>query len=179
MKLPILWIAIILAVPALAVDSPKKSEPARKAAASATQVKPQPKSPAKPQAKATAPAPAAVPAKLTSPDGNPQLPKGAVEVEPGLFKHSAANGEVWMYRRTPFGYSRYQPQKDLIDADKEESQYLVATDNGDSVLFERKTPFGVNKWSRKKSELSGAERLALERVKQGGANRPAAKAGQE
>lgn len=84
-----------------------------------------------------------------------------------------------MYRRTPFGYSRYQPQKDLIDADKEESQYLAATDNGDTVLFERKTPFGVNKWTRKKTELSGAERLALDRAKQGGASRPAAKASQE
>lgn len=174
MKLPILWMAIILAVPALAAESPKKPAPAKKAASSTAQTKAQPKA----QAKATAPATPA-PAKPNSPDGNPQLPKGAVEVEPGLFKHTAGNGEVWMYRRTPFGYSRYQPQKDLIDADKEESQYLVATDNGDTVLFERKTPFGVNKWTRKKTELSGAERLALDRVKQGGTTRPAAKASQE
>lgn len=107
------------------------------------------------------------------------LPKDAVEVEPGLYRHADGKGQVWMYRRTPFGFSRYQPEKELKDADIEEAQYLTAIDKGESVQFERKTPFGVNKWTRRKAELAGAERLAYEKAVQGKAATAAAKPSQE
>ena len=55
----------------------------------------------------------------------------------------------------------------------------LLVDKGDSVQFERKTPFGVNKWTRRKAELSGAERLAYEKAVQGKAATATAKPAQE
>lgn len=151
MKLQILMLMVMLALPGLFAQ-PKKTEPAKKAA---------------PAAKQEA-------SKLP-----PGLPKAAVEVEPGLYRHIDDKGQVWMYRRTPFGFSRYQPEREVKDVDLEEAQYLTAIDKGDSVQFERKTPFGVNKWTRRKSELSGAERIAYEKAAQGKAAASAAKPSQE
>jgi hypothetical protein len=151
MKLQILIMMAMLALPGFGAEA-KKAEPAKKAAAASKQdaVKP--------------------------PAG---LPKSAVEVEPGLFRHIDDKGQVWMYRRTPFGFSRYQPEREVKDVDLEESQYLTAIDKGDSVQFERKTPFGVNKWTRRKAELSGAERLAYEKAVQGKAATATTKPAQE
>jgi len=151
MKLQILMLAAMLALSGLFAQE-KKAEPAKKAGAAAKQEAP----------------------KL--PAG---LPKGAVEVETGLYRHIDNKGQVWMYRRTPFGFSRYQPEREVKDVDLEEAQYLTAIDKGDSVQFERKTPFGVNKWTRRKAELSGAERIAFEKAAQGKAATSAAKPSQE
>jgi hypothetical protein len=44
-------------------------------------------------------------------------------------------------------------------------------EDGDSVRFERNTPFGMQRWKRKKSELTEQEKQIFER-----ASRPAEKA---
>ena len=31
------------------------------------------------------------------------IPKGATEIEPGVFKHKDASGKAFIYRKTPFG----------------------------------------------------------------------------
>jgi len=151
MKLKIAIMMALLALPSFGWQE-KKAEPVKKTAAASRREAP----------------------KL--PAG---LPKGAVEVETGLYRHIDGKGQVWMYRRTPFGFSRYQPDREVKDADLEEAQYLTATDKGDSVQFQRKTPFGVSKWTRRKAELSGAERIAYEKATPGKAATEAAKASQE
>ena len=130
------------------------------------------KAEAKPGMKKTA-------AKMPPQTTTPGLPKTAVEIEPNLWRYIDDKGQVWMYRRTPFGYARYQPEKAVADPDVEEAQFLTAFDLGDTVRFERKTPFGVNKWSRKKSDLTRAEQLALDRASKGPAGASAAKPAQE
>lgn len=79
-----------------------------------------------------------------------------------------------MYRRTPFGVSKWEdqpaaaPQTAAAEADP-----VTATDLGDSVRFERKTPFGTNQWVRKKSELTAEEQAMLARSKDHAAAAPA------
>lgn len=94
------------------------------------------------------------------------LPKDATEVEPGLWKHTDATGKVWMFRRTPFGVSKYPASaaEEASANDEKEAAMIKAIDAGDSVKFERKMPFGVTKWTRKKSELKGAEAIAWKKV---------------
>ncbi|MBK5291977.1 MAG: hypothetical protein JJE04_09910 [Acidobacteriia bacterium] len=90
------------------------------------------------------------------------IPAGAVEVEPGIFQHTDGKGKVWLYRRTPFGIAKYEPESAVETAPSGEG--LLASAEGDSVRFERKTPFGVTRWTKKKSELNAEESAAWKRV---------------
>jgi len=91
----------------------------------------------------------------------PPLPEGAVQIERYAWRATDKDGKVWIYRRTPFGYSKYeaddQPAEEAITD-------LVAVDKGDSVEFQRKTPFGLSKWTKKKDELDANEAAALKRA---------------
>ena len=94
-------------------------------------------------------------------------PKGSVPVEPGLWRYKDDKGKVWMYRRTPFGLAKFAPEAgDMAKADKAESDFIKAEDGGDVVKFERKTPFGTSRWTRKKSQLQGAELEAWKKASQ-------------
>lgn len=130
------------------------------------------------QSKTATPAAAAKPAKAKSktavaaaapapgPTGPISIPKDAVEVEPGLFQAKDAAGKTWHYTRTPFGVRRFEPQH-LEDTTAEEaSRISVVAKDGDTVSFERKTPFGAAKWTKKKDQLNAAEKMAMERPRQ-------------
>ncbi len=41
-------------------------------------------------------------------------------------------------------------------------QLIQTTDAGDTVKFQRQTPFGVTKWEKKKSDLTDEERHLFE-----------------
>jgi len=95
----------------------------------------------------------------TSADTAPTLPKGAIEVEPNLYRYTDAQGKTWLARRTPFGFSRWEdkpapPQPAQVDT----APPIKATDLGDTVRFERQTPFGKNSWLRRKTELTDEEK---------------------
>jgi len=65
-------------------------------------------------------------------------------------------------KRTPFGTARYENQpeeKKKVEAPAN----MRAFEEGDLVRFERKTPFGVAKWTRKRGELDETEQAVLER----------------
>jgi hypothetical protein len=113
-----------------------------------------------PQSKKT-PAP---PAKTIKPL---EIPKNAVETEPGTFRATDSDGKRWIYRKTPFGVSRAEdtPDANAAAAPKpaDSADGVTAVEDGDTVRFERSGPFGVYKWSKKKSELDETERTALER----------------
>jgi len=127
----------------------------------------QPSTSTTPAAKAAVTPAAKVAAKTTSnvPDKKPQLqslPAGAVQVEPYLYRYTDSSGKNWMYRQTPFGMSRWEEgsiQAPQPSADKGEP--VVVTDLGDSVRFQRKTPFGFGTWVRKKTELTDEEKALL------------------
>lgn len=110
------------------------------------------------------------------------VPKEATEVSPGVWRH-VSEGKTWIYRHTPFGYQKRveEPAAETkaetpaaparVDASGRlqtpfgemrarpaaEPQTRV-TENGDSLVFERPNPFGTSRWTRKKTELTEAEK---------------------
>ena len=119
-----------------------------------------PQAPSRNKAKAAAPAAA----KTVKP---PEIPAGAVESETGTFKYTDPEGRKWIYRKTPFGISRLE-DKPASEADGtapvDRASSLKAIEDGDTVRFERPTPFGVHKWQKKKSELDEMEQAAWTRT---------------
>ena len=113
-----------------------------------------------------------------SADTSTVLPKGAIEVEPNLYRYTDATGKNWLAKRTPFGFSRWedkpapsQPAAPALAAQAPAAQVdnatpVKVTDLGDTVRFERPTPFGKNTWVRKKSELDDDEKAWLEAARQ-------------
>ena len=90
------------------------------------------------------------------------VPAGAVQVEPNVYRFTDPQGKVWLYRKTPFGVSRWE-DKPVPQPVIEEKNPTLVKDLGDTVQFERQTPFGVSKWVRKKSDLSEDEKALLVR----------------
>ncbi len=125
-----------------------------------------------PQAKKAAPAASAVPAKRL------EIPKGAVEREPGRFFYTDAGGKKWIFVRTPFGPSRMEDKSsdDIAPATPADPfADIKITESGDTVTFERTGPFGTSKWQKKKSALNETEKAALRRSQDSA--KPVTKAG--
>jgi hypothetical protein len=103
-------------------------------------------------------------------------PKEAVEIAPYTFRYLDARGKVWIYRRTPFGWMKAE-RKDFREA-APAAAVLPEThvvEDGDGVRFERNTPFGMQRWRRKKSELTEQEKQIFERASRPAENAPSAK----
>jgi len=117
--------------------------------------------PVKPAAK-----PSAAVSKPSAPVGKPlAIPKDATENPDGTYSYTDKDGKKWLFSKTPFGISRTEDMtgKAPIFATATPGQYINATDNGDTVKFERQSPFGNTKWEKNKSELNDEERAALAR----------------
>jgi hypothetical protein len=143
----------------------KKTTEAKAAATSASTAKAEAKKEAPAAAKPAPAAPAEHPAdprvtQVYTPK-LPPLPEGAVQVDKNTWRATEKDGKVWIYRRTPFGFSKYEADEKPAE---EALTDLVAVDKGDSVEFQRKTPFGLSKWTKKKSELDENETAALKRA---------------
>jgi len=119
--------------------------------------------------KTTAPAPAKTVKPL-------EIPKDAVESEPGNFHYTDSDGKKWIYRKTPFGVSRTEDKpadsaaasaapSAAAPSGKTTDAGIKAVEDGDIVHFERPGPFGPYKWQKKKSELDENERAALDRTR--------------
>lgn len=117
------------------------------------------------QNKNTATKPAAAKAEPSKPASGPvTIPKDAVEIEPGLFQAKDDQGKVWHYTRTPFGVRRFEPQEQADTTAADAARMIVAGEENGVVRFQRKTPFGLTSWSRKKDQLNAAEKMAVERA---------------
>jgi hypothetical protein len=116
----------------------------------------------KPAESSKSPAEPAEPPRVVYTPSKPKPPEGAVEIKPGLWRLVEKDGKVWHYRQTPFGLAKFDPNETPTESE-EELIGVVAFDKGDSVEFQRKTPFGTTKWTKKKSEMTGPERNAFER----------------
>ena len=99
-----------------------------------------------------------------------KVPADAVKVDSLTHRHTDADGKTWIYRRTPFGLVRYEAEDSETGAKpakpkaSSSSPLLQAFDEGDSVRFEKQTPFGKHRWTRKKTELNDEERAAYEKA---------------
>ena len=100
------------------------------------------------------------------------IPEGAVLDPTGDYRFTDAKGRKWLYRKTPFGVSRREDTAAATPAAnpsatpmakpaKAGAAGMKATEDGDTVHFEKPGPFGVWKWDKKKSELDDAEKAAL------------------
>ena len=94
-----------------------------------------------------------------------EIPAGATQVEPFIYRYTDAQGKTWMYRKSPFGVMKWE-EKDTPQPLVQNADPIVVTDLGDSVRFARKSPFGDQVWTSKKSELSAEEKSILERDQQ-------------
>ena len=93
-------------------------------------------------------------------------PKTAKANADGSFSWTDAKGKQWNSRKTPFGWMRSEDSG--LPADQSVGALdasVRATDLGDTVRFEKPTPFGPTKWEKRKSELTDGERAALDRGK--------------
>jgi hypothetical protein len=93
-----------------------------------------------------------------------EVPKDAVRLTDYEWRWVDKEGKVWIFRRTPFGVAKFPEElaRSEKDPGAEAGAPLEARDLGDRVEFSRQTPFGVSKWVKKKTDLSGAEKSALE-----------------
>ena len=94
-----------------------------------------------------------------------EIPAGAKLVEPFIYRYTDAQGKTWMYRQSPFGVMKWE-EKDTPQPLVQDAGPIVVTDLGDSFRFVRKSPFGDQTWTSKKSELSVEEKAILEREHQ-------------
>lgn len=119
-----------------------------------------------PQVKSSSNRRAAAKAKAKSQPVEITVPPGAVEVGTGVWKFTDAKGGKWIYRKTPFGLTRFE---DTVTEKKVEppdpGTELKAVLEGEMVRFERPTPFGVSTWRKKLSDLDEMEREAVERAR--------------
>jgi hypothetical protein len=169
-------IALTVFAAALGIAQSQSSPSTSSPSTSSTSTQPTPTTKAAtPAAKAPAKAPAKAQDKKPPQPSKPSpgknanaqppvlsIPAGAVEVEPYIYRFTDAGGKTWMYRETPFGISRWEeastpgPQASPAKGDS-----VVVTDLGDSVRFEKKMPFGVGTWVRKKTELNDEEKALV------------------
>lgn len=108
-------------------------------------------------AKQTAKAPVA-PAKVGP-------PAGAEKLEEGKYRWKDTAGKTWIYKQTPFGWSRYEEAPAEQAAVTEDPGFSVLSENDDAVKFVKTTPFGKSSWERKKSELNAEEKAVYEKKK--------------
>jgi hypothetical protein len=94
---------------------------------------------------------------------NVQIPAKAVKTEDGSYRYTdRKSGKKWLYRRTPFGVARLE---DKPVAAPELPREMTASEDGDTVRFERPGPFGTYKWQRNKSDLNQMEQAVFAREK--------------
>ena len=92
------------------------------------------------------------------------IPKEAVANPDGTYSYTDKAGKKWLYGNTPFGISKVEDTRGMNGGfpTTPVEQLVKSTDNGETVKFERQTPFGPARWERKKSELNDEERRVYE-----------------
>lgn len=95
------------------------------------------------------------------------LPAGAEKIGEYKWKHKDASGKTWIYVQTPFGYSKVDEETDAKQSAGKESSgasggmIRVVDQTPEQVTFEMTTPFGKQRWQKKRAELEDKEKAAL------------------
>ena len=119
------------------------------------------------------------------------VPAGSSEIGPGTYRFVDKEKKVWIYRKTPFGFQKSeetsagegdrarkpeaapaasaQPDPNRTTTPFGESKAPASgmpatkvTETGDSLRFERPSPFGPYRWTKKKTELTDDEKKLWE-----------------
>jgi hypothetical protein len=107
--------------------------------------------------------------KAKDPVVETSIPAGAKEIAPNTYRYTDPKGKTWIYRRTPFGVAKLPDRP--VKPGPQLPEDMKAFEEGDSIRFERPTPFGKTlRWVRKKTELNEMEQAVWdhERKKQAG-----------
>jgi hypothetical protein len=103
-----------------------------------------------------------LPAEMNAP------PASAERIADDTYRYVDPKGKKWIYKKTPFGWSKQDESQMAAPVKKEEEEYArVVGIDGDTIRFERPGPFGSFKWEKKKSELNDMEKAALTRSQNG------------
>jgi len=109
------------------------------------------------------PAPAAA-VKIT------KIPEGAVQIDSTSYRYTTPDGKSQLYKKSPFGIMKVDEQAtpaaitdpsaitDHAAVTDHANDGVKATVDGDTIHFERPSPFGTFRWQKKISELSEEER---------------------
>ena len=96
------------------------------------------------------------------------IPKEAVPSADGkTYTYTDHAGKKWIYRNSPFGFVKTAAPEDKPAASPAAAELkgTKVIDKGDSVRFERPSPFGKVVWEKKKTELTDSERQLIDEQK--------------
>src|SRR5579872_1069581 len=88
------------------------------------------------------------------------IPKDAVRNENGTYSYTDKDGKKWLYTNTPFGVVKAADGAE--DKPDKQPPAVKVIDKGDTVRFERPSPFGTMSWEKKKSDLTDEERKLVD-----------------
>jgi hypothetical protein len=126
------------------------------------------------QARATDKAPAVKKktAKKAAAAPGPQfltIPKDATLNSDGTYAYTDKDGKKWSYWNSPFGVMKSEikpapPMSTFVPnaTAPQDLSYTTTKDKGDTVHFDRQTPFGPVGYDKKKSDMTDAERKLFE-----------------
>ena len=100
-------------------------------------------------------------------------PATATRVDARTYRDTDAQGRTWIWRQTPFGWSRVDEKVDATGsraaqpaAPESAKPEIRASEDGEILRFEKPGPFGMYKWQRKKGEkLTADEQAAIEKLR--------------
>lgn len=93
----------------------------------------------------------------------PALPAGAEQTSETTWRYKDPQGKVWVYSKTPFGYSRHAEGETAgKEAQRPRATYRVLEVKGGVVTFESASVFGKSRWSKKRDELNADEKASLD-----------------
>ncbi len=127
------------------------------------------------------------------------VPAGAKQVEPGIWEVQDPGGKGKRYRETPWGVMPIAQDGEGAAAHalsgrsaKDDGAFglrsaadsgIRVSEAGDLLRFEKDTPFGPRRWTKKKTELNDVERQVWEKASKkeapSGEKRDQARAGKE
>lgn len=110
------------------------------------------------------PAKAAAVAPGTQMEARPTIPKDATLSADGFYHFTDKQGKKWLYQSTPFGVVKSEEKAAAAPAPPMPDP-TRATESGDTVRFERSSPFGVTHWEKKKTDLTEDEKKIVESQK--------------
>jgi len=90
------------------------------------------------------------------------VPAGAKQTPDGSWEHTDAQGKQWVYKQTPFGFTRMS--KAAADAARVETavpEGLSVVEQSGAYKFTRRTPFGTVNYTKKTDDLDEGERAVV------------------
>ena len=93
------------------------------------------------------------------------IPKDAVANPDGSYIWTDKAGQKWAFRNSPFGVMKTPWTAPAPSGAEPVDTVTKVIDKGDTVRFERPSPFGVTGYEKKKSELNEDERRLYEASK--------------